>query len=246
MKKLLFILGCLLPISVVADDHVPAEPIISALYECTLNDGVSVADVVAFGSGAVKKFATKNELVMNSYLWEAVAVNEPYNEADVRWVNYFPTWTDYYATSATFADKGSNLVRKFNELLSCEKPVIMASQNLMSDLIVAQQKPLVGSVCNLNEGKTMQDAMMASSQLIGVMNESTGANIGGSILTPAFGISGFDYVATFYGELKDMATLMDSVRDRSLPTALAEAGFQPAATCVNDLHMSHLMVHQGQ
>ncbi|MFT7548416.1 MAG: hypothetical protein ACI9VI_002261 [Candidatus Azotimanducaceae bacterium] len=40
--------------------------------------------------------------------------------------------------------------------------------------------------------------------------------------------------------------MMDSVRDRSLTTALAEAGFQPAATCVNDLHMSHLMVHQGQ
>ena len=31
-------------------------------------------------------------------------VNEPYNEADVRWINYFPTWTDYYATGATFAD----------------------------------------------------------------------------------------------------------------------------------------------
>jgi hypothetical protein len=122
----------------------------------------------------------------------------------------------------------------------------MAVQNLMSDLVVAQQKPLVGSVCNLNDGKTMEDAMMASSQLIGVMNESTNANVGGSILTPFFGISGFDYVATFYGELKDMATLMDSVRDRSLTTALAKADFQPAATCVNDLHMSNLLVHQGQ
>ncbi|MDG1205915.1 MAG: hypothetical protein P8N51_11145 [Pseudomonadales bacterium] len=246
MKKLLLILACLLPISVVADDHVPVEPIISAIYECTLNEGVSVDDVVAFGSGAVKKFASKNELAMNSYLWEAVAVNEPYNEADVRWVNYYPTWTDYYATGAVFANKGSNLVSKFNELLSCEKPVIMAAQNLMSDLVVAQQKPFVGSVCNLNEGKSMQDAMMASSQLIGLMNESTDANVGGSILTPAFGITGFDYVATFYGEIKDMATLMDSVRDRSLATALAKADFQPAATCVNDLHMSHLMVHQGQ
>ena len=246
MNKLLFILACLLPISVVADDHVPVEPVISALYECTLNDGVSVADVVAFGSGAVKKFATKNELVMNSYLWEAIAVNQPYDEADVRWVNYFPTWTDYYATNATFADKGSNVVRKFNELLSCEKPVIMAVQNLMSDLVVAQQKPLVGSVCNLNDGKTMQDAMMASSQLISLMNKSIDANVGGSVLTPAFGISGFDYVATFYGELEDMTTLMDSVRDGSLPTALGKAGFQPAATCVNDLHMSHLLVQQAQ
>jgi hypothetical protein len=62
---------------------VPVEPVISVLYECTLNDGVSVADVVSFGSGAVKKFATKNELTINSYLWEAVAVNQPYNEADV-------------------------------------------------------------------------------------------------------------------------------------------------------------------
>jgi hypothetical protein len=39
---------------------------------------------------------------------------------------------------------------------------------------------------------------------------------------------------------------MDSVRSGAMPTAMAKAGMQPAATCVNDLHQSHLMIQQQQ
>ena len=67
-------------------------------------------------------------------------------------------------------------------------------------------------------------------------NTILGIDIGASKFVPAFGITGFDYVGTFYGNTGDMARLMDSVRDRTLPAKMAAAGLQPAADCVNDLH----------
>ena len=78
------------------------------------------------------------------------------------------------------------------------------------------------------------------------MNKTTGANVASSIFVPAFGISGFDYVGMLTGATSDMATLMDSVRSGAMPTAMAKAGMQSAATCVNDLHQSHLMIQQQQ
>lgn len=246
MKNLILALACFLPLAVIADDHTPPTPVIAVVYECTLNDGVAAADVVAFGRDDVKKFSAKKDLTMNSYLWEAVAVNEPYREADVRWVNYFPTWDDYFATGAAFESDGAPLLSKFNAMVSCEKEVILGAQNLMSDLVVADQKPFVASVCQLNDGKTMADALTFSKKLIAMADNSAGADIGGTVLTPVFGISGFDYVATYYGETSEMTKLMNGVRDRSMPAAMAKAGMQPAADCVNDLHMSHMMVQQPQ
>ena len=246
MKKLMLALACFMPLTVSADDHAPMPPAIAVVYECTLNEGVAAADVVAFGRRDVKKFVNNNDLTINSYLWEAIAVNEPYREADVRWVNYFPTWDDYFTNTAAFGSKGSSLVEKFNSMVSCEKEVVFGAQNLMSDLVVVDQKPFVASVCQLNDGKTLADGMQFSKQLIGMAGKTVDANVGGTVFTPIFGISGFDYVATFYGETSEMTKLMNGVRDRSMPAAMIKAGMQPAADCVNDLHMSHMMVHQPQ
>ena len=44
MKRLLIALACLIPLNAVADN--PA-PVIAEIYECTLNEGVSAADLVA-------------------------------------------------------------------------------------------------------------------------------------------------------------------------------------------------------
>lgn len=153
---------------------------------------------------------------------------------------------DYFTNTAAFGSKGSSLVEKFNSMVSCEKEVVFGAQNLMSDLVVVDQKPFVASVCQLNDGKTLADGMQFSKQLIGMAGKTVDANVGGTVFTPIFGISGFDYVATFYGETSEMTKLMNGVRDRSMPAAMIKAGMQPAADCVNDLHMSHMMVHQPQ
>jgi hypothetical protein len=243
MKRLLIALACLIPLNAVADN--PA-PVIAEIYECTLNEGVSATDLVAFGSDEVGRFTRKNDVQMHAYLWEAVAVNEPYQDADVRWVNYYPTWNDYYASNDAFNSKGSKLVEKFYSMVTCNKPVILGSQVLTSELVVAQQKPMVASVCNLNDDKTVADGAAFVSQLIGLANSQQDSNIGASVMTPVFGISGFDYVSTIYGTTDDMAGMMDSVRDRTMPAAMRSAGMAPVADCVNDLHVSHLMIQLGQ
>ena len=92
----------------------------------------------------------------------------------------------------------------------------------------------------------MQDAMEFMPKMTKLMNKTSGANVASSIFVPAFGISGFDYVGMFTGATSDMAKLMDSVRSGAMPKAMAKAGMQPAATCVNDLHQSHLMIQQQQ
>jgi hypothetical protein len=244
MKNLMLTMMCLLPLGAYSDDHAPAAPGVAQIFECSLNSGVTTADVVEFGSSDVRKFATAEKLRINSYLWEAVAVNDPYRDPDVRWVNYYPTWKDMYASNAAFNSDGAQLVAKFYGMLECNKPVLMASQNLMSDLVVAQEKPMIAAVCQLNEGKTAMDAMQVNKKMMDLANDTLSTNIGASMFFPAFGISGFDYVGTFYGETNDMATLMDSVRDQSLPAKMMEAGLQTAAECVNDLHTSHLMINQ--
>ena len=57
----------------------PSAPVIAELYECSLNDGVSPDQVVALGQGDFAQFVADNDLTMNTYLWEAVAINAPYN-----------------------------------------------------------------------------------------------------------------------------------------------------------------------
>lgn len=245
MKKIILII-CALTISAqsTADHHAPTNGAVSVFYECTLKQGVSPADVVAFGKNTVNKFVAANDLKMNSYLWEAIAINPPYEEADVRWVNYFPTWVDYYASNQAFGAEGEKVVGKFYDMVNCNKPVILGVRNVGGPIPTIQEKPLIASVCQLNDGKTMQDAMAYMPKMTEIMNETTDANVASSIFVPAFGISGFDYIGMFTGATSDMAKLMDSVRSGVMPKAMVKAGMQPAATCTNDLHQSHLMIQQ--
>ena len=68
-------LAMMLSASAGADDHMPRAPVIAELCECSLNNGVSPDQVVALSQGDFAKFAADNDHTMNTYLWEAVAIN---------------------------------------------------------------------------------------------------------------------------------------------------------------------------
>ena len=245
MIRMLLILLGLVGVSdyVLADDHQPSSVVVE-VYECTLNEGASVADLAGFGKTDFKKFVNKNNLVLNSYLWDAVAVSPPFDEPDVRWVNYYPSWENYYSLQKTFDEKGASLYAKFSELTSCAKPRFAAGRNIGKAFPVADEKPLIVSICSLNEGKTMQDAMSSAPKAAGTINEVLGTNIGSSMWTNFIGVSGLDYLLVFSGETGDMVKMMDGVKDGSLLMKMAQAGIQPPATCEVNLHHSHLMVDQ--
>lgn len=118
-RTIVFLLGILLSEGSFAAHHEEPEPMVAEVYECSLNDDVTADDVAALGSSDFADFAAKYDINMTSFLWEAVAVSPEYGDADVRWVNYFPTWGDYFAADAAWREHGGKVAAKINELVSC-------------------------------------------------------------------------------------------------------------------------------
>lgn len=225
-----------------ADHHAEPSPMIAEIFECTLNNGATANEVLALGQNNFKKFVAANKLTMNAYLWEAISITPPYNAADIRWVNYFPTWGDHAKANAMWRKKGAKLQAKLDALSTCQKPIFMMVHNAGARPAQSQEKPLVAQVCNLNEGKNISDALEYRKAFNSVANSVAETQVGSLLFTPGFGVSGFDYVAMVAGSEADMVKIMDGVRDGSVPAAAAAVGLQNPATCGFDLHRSHLMV----
>ena len=225
-----------------ADHHAEPAPMIAEIFECTLNEGATANEVLALGQNNFKNFVASNKLSVNTYLWEAISINPPYDAADIRWVNYFPTWRDHAKASAIWRKKGAKLQAKLDALSTCQKPIFMTVHNTGTRPTQSQEKPLVAQVCNLNEGKNISDALEYRKAFSSMANKVAETQVGSFLFTPSFGVSGFDYVAMVAGNEADMVKIMDGVRDGSVPAAAAAAGLQNPATCGFDLHRSHLMV----
>ena len=247
MRKLFLIsitvgLSIALSTSATADDHTSNEPIIAEVYECTLNDDVSPDQVVAIGQGDFAAFAVENDLNMNTYLWEAVAINAPYDEADLRWINYFPTWKDQSKADRLWRQKADDLQAEIFELITCKKPFFFPMVSITQPP-QAQEKPLITQVCTINEGRSMEDAVAYRKGVSAIANNVANTNVGSAVFMPGIGLStGWDYVAMVTGTPDDMATMMDTARSGSLGVALGKAGLENPSTCVTDLHRSHLMI----
>ena len=115
-------MGVLLSTVSPAAHHEEPEPMVAEVFECSLNTGVTADDVAAMGSSDFADFVAQHDISMTSFLWEAVAVSPQYSDADVRWVNYFPTWADYFAGDAAWRAHGGEVAAKINEMMSCGRP----------------------------------------------------------------------------------------------------------------------------
>ena len=238
--KLVLALSLILPMGAFADDHLPSSTV-AAVWECTLNDGATAADVASWGASDFKDWANEQQLNVGSYLWEAVAVNQPFDEADVRWVDYYPSWDDYYAMRSAWLEAGA-LAEKYDSMVTCSKARFAVTNRTGGVIPEAKEKPLVANDCQLNEGKTMQDVMAFLPKATDLINESAGASITSFLWTNFIGVSGLDYVSFFTGETREMTKVMDGVKNGTFTSAFAEAGLMPPATCESDLHQSHEMV----
>ena len=241
IRKILTALTLCLSPFVIADDHMPRSAVVE-VQECMLKEGASPLDVAAFGAKDFKQFVADNDINVGAYLWEAVAVNPPFDEADFRWVMYYPTWDDHYKLREEFLAKGGAMYAKFSTMASCGKSRFAATMPTGPALEPTQEKPLIAAVCNLNEGLTMQDAMGFVPKATALINTSMETEISSFVWTSTVGVSGFDYLTIFTGETSAMTKMMNGVANGSLFQAFAKAGMAPVAECVTDLHHSHLMV----
>ena len=78
--------------------------------------------VVAIGQGDFAAFAADNELNMNTYLREAVAINAPYDEADLRWLTYFPTCKDQSEADRLWRQKADKPWAEIFDLITRKNP----------------------------------------------------------------------------------------------------------------------------
>ena len=238
------LLGIFLSTASFAAHHEEPEPMVAEVYDCSLNDGVSAGDVVALGSGDFAGFVGKHDLNMTTFLWEAVAVGPPYDEPDVRWVNYFPTWGDYFAADAAWREHGKKIDVKINKLMTCGRPTMSGFHQAGEDAPDAPVKPLYIRVCKLKPDNTIANALAYRKAVNSTQNEQIGSTVGSYIFTPGFGNPGFDYGAMVTGTPDDMAKLMDHSRDGSTSELLTAAGYTEPGSCTVDLHRSHMMVSQ--
>ena len=239
-SKLILFLGCILPIGVFADDHAPT-PNIAAVYECTLMDGVSADNLAAYGKGEFKSWVDENNYNVDSFLWEAIAVSPPFDAPDVRWVNYFESWADYYEISEGWEQSGE-LAEKFATMAECGKARFATVTRTGGSPTEVDEKPLIASVCQLNEGKTMLDAMAFVPKVTSILTETAGAEITSFVFTNFVGVTGPDYITFFTGETSEMVKVQDTGKNGGYRSAFMDSVLESPATCEADLHQSHKMV----
>lgn len=227
-----------------AAHHEEPAPMIAEIYACTLNDGYTTGDLVSFAREDFKAFADKHQMAMNTFIWEAVAVTPPADEPDLRWVNYFPAWTDYFAGDKAWRANGEKVAAGIFERVTCDKAITAAVHNAGAQPGSADEKPLITMPCQLKEGKTIEDALKYRKGVNAIANELIDGSVGSAVFTPALGASGVDYVAMVAGNTDDMAAMMDNVRTMKAMKALQEAGLDNPGDCVTNLHKSYLVIQR--
>lgn len=242
IKHAVFVVVCSISVVAFADHHEPSGPTLAEIYDCQLNDGVSVGNAVEYARTAFKGFADEHDLAMRTFIWEAVAVNQPYDEPDIRWVNYYPSWSAYYAADEKWRAKGGDVAMGILDRMVCSKSRITRLHRSGEVAPRADEKPMIALVCNLKEGKTIQDAIDFRTSANTLSNDLIEGTNGSFILTPMMGISGFDYVSMVTGTHTEMAAMMDNVRTGKYREAMREAGLENPGSCVVDLHKSHLII----
>lgn len=239
IKRAVLMVACAFSVSALADNHQPGGPALGEVYDCQLNAGVSLSNALEYARTDFKDFADEHKLAMSTFIWEAVAVNAPFDEPDFRWVNYYPSWGDYYAADEKWRANGGEVAMGLSDRMTCSKSRITRVHRSGAAAPSADEKPLVALVCNLKEGKTIRDALEFRTSANAVSNDLIDGTNGSVTFTPHMGISGFDYVAMVTGTQASMSAMMDNVRTGKYREAMRQAGLENPATCVVDLHKSH-------
>ena len=179
---------------------------------------------------------------MTSYLWEAISVTPPFDAPDIRWVDYYPSWTDFY--EADDAWSSSELVGDYFDLVTCEKPVTARTLQAGAPVPEEKIKTLYARVCQLNEGATIQDAVAYREAVNEIQSsQSKEGSVGSFLFSPIFGFAAADYVALVAGSVENMALVLDGSLNGSTAAAIESAGHSEPAQCVANLHRSHTMVN---
>jgi hypothetical protein len=246
LKIIIFSLMAFFSLTSFADHHAMPENGVVEIYECNLNDSASIEGVVNYGRNSFRKFVDKQKLSINSFVWEPIAIAPPYQDAQLRWINYFPTWADYSKAAAAWNDsKNADNRTALAAMTTCNKPVFATSMPI-AQMPQDKKKPLIVGVCNLNEGATSADALnYVTPGRHQNINKVMGIKNGGMMWVPGFGLNpDFDFLQVIAGSQSDMMALFDGVRTGKVQEAQAAYSDQsPPMSCHWDLSNSYSLLN---
>lgn len=232
-----------LPLMAYADHHLMTKNMVVEIYECTMNEGSTLQDVVAYARSDFNAWAKTEDINGNTFIWEPIAVTPPYHEAELRWINYFPTWADYHkANKAWTKPENAKNPAAIAAMTTCKKPVFSTAMPIAQMPSDAMQKTLIVGICQINDGANMRDVMTYSTNdRMQSVNKALGVNNGMAIWVPGFGLNpDFDFLQVIAGNDADMMGLFDAVRTGAAREAqLAFNNQPPPMSCHWDLSKSH-------
>ena len=142
---------------------------------------------------------------------------------------------------AAWSESGA-LAEEYDSMVTCGKARFATGISTGGSVPQSKEKPLIASLCQLNEGKTIQDAMTFLPKATSLINETADTSITTFLWSNFIGVSGLDYIALFTGQTAEMAKFMDGVKDGAVMSAFTMEDLTPPATCDTNLHQSHEMV----
>ena len=255
LSAITFIFVVSISSSGLADDHqsnASAPPSVMEGFECNLNKGVSLEEMIAFGRNEFASLVTSAGIEVNTFVWEPLSIEAPYNETGFRWFNYYPSWQAYQSADTLWYSKGNAKNRaKLDKLATCSTPIfntvhgILPTESPLEAPDHNGNRILIG-LCSVTEGMSMADVKgYITPELSGKIREASGADRGQFLLVPGMGMNAdFDFLNALYATPIEMAKLLDAGREGKLRAAMAAASDQtPPYTCDTwHLHKSHRIV----
>ena len=234
------------PGMLLADNHGDSAiaPGVMEIYECALINGATVDDVLKFGRGDFTEFAQGVGNEVRTFLWTPLAVAPPFQDPSlVRWVNHYPSWSEYDAgNTAWMSSDSAKLQKKLFSMISCNLPIYHQRHAVLRAEIERPARILIGR-CEVNEGKDMTDVKRhtspAQAQAIAT---ALGIKRGQMLTTPRLGVdANLDFLNIIFANRKEMAKLQDAGRTGAIQEARRQMNQAPApyACPIWDMHDSH-------
>ena len=252
LSAIIFILIISIGTNGLADDHqsnTSASPTLMEAFQCNLNKGVSLEEMLAFGRNEVASLFTSGGIEVSAFVWEPLSIAPPYDETGFRWFNYYPSWQAYQSADTLWFSKDNAKNRaKLDKLATCRMPSfntvhwIVPTESELDAPDHNGNRILVG-LCNVSEGMTMADVKSyMTPELSKSVREAAGADRGHFLVELGIGVNAdVDFLNTLYATPVEMAKLLDGGREGKLSAARAAATSQTRPfTCDTwHLHKSH-------
>ena len=231
------------PTMLLADDHGEAAPAVMEIYQCNLINGATVDDVLKFGQGDFTEFAGDVGNDVMSFLWTPVAIAPPFQEASLRWVNHYPSWSEYdKGNSAWMSSDAAKLRKKLFSMVSCDLPVFHQRHGVLRAQVERPARLMIGR-CEFNEGKDIADVKRHINPTQSkALATAIGVTRGQMLTTPRVGIDvDIDFLNILFASRTEMAKLQDAARTGAIQNARRAMNEPqlPYSCPVWDLHDTH-------